>query len=359
MKRPSEISLAEWKQLYPAKTLAQISLLLNCSESTVHKWIKKAGVTLTKQPRQERTQKHKDALSNALKGRNTPKSGGTLTCANCGGNFYVIAARLGLAKYCSVKCRAAKVQATWTGAKNPRFISDVLRQKTCEGCGNDMIHMPPKPITSFLLQKYCSRDCADRHGDRLRGENHPGFKGTNARKRSRNHQDSRWASRVLQRDGYTCKRCEVTGVKATLQAHHIKPYELFPDQRGEVDNGVTLCSKCHWEVHDTMDPLFIFIDRAADKKTKRNSKELILKGTLVEGKTFGKDSRKWTGNCYWCGIFLVKRLSDVTNRKSTFCGKSCAMKHRRAFGSFRPTATDLIPETAKPPEASQLNTSSM
>jgi len=145
---------------------------------------------------------------------------------------------------------------------------------------------------------------------------------------------------------------------ATLQAHHIKPYELFPDQRGDVDNGVTLCSRCHWEVHDVMDPLFIFTDQAKDKKTTRAPKNLLLKGTIVEGKTFGKDSRKWKGTCYWCGTFLVKRLSDVTNRTSTFCGKSCAMKHRRAFGSFRPTSTDLVPKTAKPPESIPLSISS-
>ena len=34
-----------------------------------------------------------------------------------------------------------------------------------------------------------------------------------------------------------------------IQAHHIKLWKDYPDLRFEVDNGVTLCKRCHIEIH--------------------------------------------------------------------------------------------------------------
>ena len=142
----------------------------------------------------------------------------------------------------------------------------------------------------------------------------------------------------------------MSGETATLQAHHIFPFELFPEKRDDVANGVALCSRCHWDVHDSLDPNFIHV---ADRKPSKK-KNLLVDGAVNEGKVFGKDSRKWTGDCYWCGELVVKRLSDVVGKKSVFCSSGCRSKHTRAFSSYRPSSPDLIPATARPPESEGL-----
>lgn len=66
--------------------------------------------------------------------------------------------------------------------------------------------------------------------------------------RDRNASEYRiWREQVFTRDGYKCRRCGQTG--GTLNAHHIKQYALYPDLRFDPDNGITLCEKCHKEVH--------------------------------------------------------------------------------------------------------------
>lgn len=53
-----------------------------------------------------------------------------------------------------------------------------------------------------------------------------------------------WRKKVFERDSYTCQCCgDSSG--GNLQAHHIKNFSEFPDIRFELDNGITLCNKCH------------------------------------------------------------------------------------------------------------------
>jgi 5-methylcytosine-specific restriction enzyme A len=55
----------------------------------------------------------------------------------------------------------------------------------------------------------------------------------------------------LRRDNYQCKECSRYG--RTTQAntvHHIFPLETHPELRLTSDNLVSLCGKCHNEMHD-------------------------------------------------------------------------------------------------------------
>lgn len=56
----------------------------------------------------------------------------------------------------------------------------------------------------------------------------------------------RWAHAVKSRDFFTCDIC---GGKGELHSHHLNAYNLFPDERYDISNGVTLCVEHHDMFH--------------------------------------------------------------------------------------------------------------
>lgn len=59
-----------------------------------------------------------------------------------------------------------------------------------------------------------------------------------------------WRKDVFQRDNYTCQHCDQHG--GNLHAHHVKPFATHPNSRFDIDNGLTLCKKCHNQEHKRM-----------------------------------------------------------------------------------------------------------
>ena len=55
-----------------------------------------------------------------------------------------------------------------------------------------------------------------------------------------------WRESVMERDGYVCQEC---GATEDLEAHHIKSFAEYPELRYDIDNGITLCHKCHNMLH--------------------------------------------------------------------------------------------------------------
>ena len=51
-----------------------------------------------------------------------------------------------------------------------------------------------------------------------------------------------WRKAVFERDNFECIWC---GSTENLNADHIKPFAYFPELRFAIDNGRTLCKKCH------------------------------------------------------------------------------------------------------------------
>ena len=85
----------------------------------------------------------------------------------------------------------------------------------------------------------------------LKGEKNPNWNHTlslKERERKRKYEEYwQWVKNVYERDEYTCQKCKLKGVK--LHSHHINSYANFPEQRTDVNNGITLCEYCHRDFH--------------------------------------------------------------------------------------------------------------
>lgn len=68
-------------------------------------------------------------------------------------------------------------------------------------------------------------------------------------RRKEQYQLEKWRNKVLERDNKMCQLCGVTDEEMQLHVHHIKKYSEHEDLRTDVDNGITLCVRCHEEIH--------------------------------------------------------------------------------------------------------------
>src|SRR3990167_10153917 len=85
----------------------------------------------------------------------------------------------------------------------------------------------------------------------LQKEKHPMWKGgvTSENTILRNSAKNQiWRNTCFIRDKFTCQDCGKRG--GNLHVHHIKEWSKFPKLRFNLDNGVTLCQKCHIRRHN-------------------------------------------------------------------------------------------------------------
>lgn len=140
----------------------------------------------------------------------------------------------------------------------------------CDKCGKDLPHYAPREV--YGEKDYCG-DCAFLSGmiddkqyiknyyywldvSGLRAMIHEGqiyvdiglfeWERTSRNRESKSYRE--WRDSVYARDDYTCQECGKKG--GTLNAHHIKPYALYPKLRTNLKNGITLCVECHKKLHE-------------------------------------------------------------------------------------------------------------
>lgn len=136
------------------------------------------------------------------------------------------------------------------------------RVKLCKFCGKEWI----PSIKNWARNKFCSDSCASKshpsgrlgkkggqhQKDMVRlktsGANH--FRWIKDRtlalenKRERSSATIRlWRLAVFTRDNFTCQDCKAKGVY--LESHHIRCWRDYPELRFDINNGITLCTKCH------------------------------------------------------------------------------------------------------------------
>ena len=133
----------------------------------------------------------------------------------------------------------------FTGNSNAQKKCNVCKYIKCSFC-----HIGFVPNCYHSEMKFCSKKCYSlsqkgKYPVNLKGKR--GVKPRGFKKTERNKlgsvEDIEWRNAVFSRDKFVCQDCLVKGKR--LQAHHIKPYKLFPELRHELKNGITLCLDCH------------------------------------------------------------------------------------------------------------------
>lgn len=131
----------------------------------------------------------------------------TVSCAECKKSFVRKRSESHVLR-CSWRCRSVFFQQRYTGSGNPFF-------------GRTFRH------TEYVKKWKIGKGGITPQNRLIRGS----------------EAYSKWRVAIFKRDNYTCQDCGRRG--RALNAHHIKPFALFPELRMEISNGTTLCVPCH------------------------------------------------------------------------------------------------------------------
>lgn len=106
-------------------------------------------------------------------------------------------------------------------------------------CGN--LELKSIAGTHLTLGETISCGCLEHPS----GERNPNWKGgitPQYIKERSTPEYNQWRKAVYKKDNYTCQCC---GRRNNLNAHHILPFSKYIDKRIDINNGITLCEKCH------------------------------------------------------------------------------------------------------------------
>ena len=150
-------------------------------------------------------------------------------CTICGKTYEVRGKRFSTAKFCSATCygRSRRNQV----------------ERICRNCRKTFIFKPSQYHAYPNAGKYCSRKC----GYEYRVAKNALKPVKDKYGRSGRKADVEWKQAVRERYNYTCQRCGIYNLH--IDCHHINTRARRPDLKHDVNNGVTLCRRCHSWVH--------------------------------------------------------------------------------------------------------------
>lgn len=144
------------------------------------------------------------------------------------------------------------------GAINP-FASEQVKEKIYQT--NYEKYGVKIPTQNPEVQNKIQETCLERYGQKAycayyskthTGELNPKWKPDTKyiRQERSTYEYIEWRRNVFIRDAFTCQKCKAHNYKGNggcvkLAAHHIKNWKDNPNDRYDIDNGITLCEQCH------------------------------------------------------------------------------------------------------------------
>lgn len=172
------------------------------------------------------------------------------SCDFCGKTFSIKKSRFekNPRHFCSKEC-SYKFQSVYlSGEKSPLYKKVEVK---CDNCQKEIIISNYKYETT--THHFCSYKCMGewREG-RFTGEKSSRWNPNLTKEDRENRRNikgySNFILQVYERDKYTCQCCG-DNKGGNLNAHHLNGYNWDKEHRTDVDNGITLCEKCHKKFH--------------------------------------------------------------------------------------------------------------
>lgn len=174
-----------------------------------------------------------DRQAQQLISRRSRKQRIELKCEHCNANFF--SRPEANRKFCSRKCFGAT-----------RFHRLAA---TCLQCG-DCFQSRSNQLLR-LNRRFCSRSCWSKY--RMTGERNRNWKGGISSARDvikASDQYKEWRLQVFRRDHFHCVVCLCPSSDGNpIEAHHLKKFSDYPGLVLDVENGCTLCRKCHKQTY--------------------------------------------------------------------------------------------------------------
>lgn len=178
------------------------------------------------------------------KGKSWSDSRIKMFCKICNKEFYIYPSRLkrsSKVNFCSNEC-------AHIGAKEYMKGKNIVKKikKNCQICRKEFSILPCR----IHIIKHCSKKCLRKfRKQQFSKEKNHNWKGgiTPLNEKIRKSIEYRlWREAVYARDNWTCQKCYERGKK--INAHHIKKFSTYPELRFAINNGITLCEKCHNQI---------------------------------------------------------------------------------------------------------------
>jgi hypothetical protein len=130
--------------------------------------------------------------------------------------------------------------------KSKRKLSELTKERYLKGLMNGF----KKGDIPWITGKHHTIESRRKISEALKGEKGSNWKGgiTLKNKKIKDSIEYRlWRESVFARDDWTCQKCGKRGGR--LHPHHIQNFAQYPELRFAIENGITLCEKCHIEFH--------------------------------------------------------------------------------------------------------------